>query len=175
MGIAIAAERRLLAEDEYDPVAASHYPALETATRAELIELAGWLRARRAKASDIVRHRRRVRRGKAEPRNTAAEISSERGVAAKKQVFAHALRRVNARIERLGTEERRSKAIGNLRAAVERKAEATKARAKPGPTAAKAMTVKENAKTKTIVEPAKTGRVSQAGKKAQAAKDARPA
>jgi hypothetical protein len=45
-----------------------------------------------------IEHRRRARRGKAEPRNTAAESSSERGAAAKKQIFARALKRVNARL-----------------------------------------------------------------------------
>jgi len=106
MAMPIAAERRLLSEDELDPVARSHYPALGSLSRDQLIELARWLRARRARARDIVSQRRRVRRGKADPRNTAAEPPSERGLAAKKQVFSHSLRRVNARLDHLLAEEK---------------------------------------------------------------------
>jgi len=108
MGIPIAAERRLLSEDELGPVARSHYPELESLSRDQLIELARWLRSRRARARDIVHHRRRVARGKAEPRNPAAETPSERGLAAKKQVFSHSLRRVNARLHHLLAEEKRA-------------------------------------------------------------------
>jgi hypothetical protein len=106
MGIPIAAERRLLSEDELGPVGRSHYPELESLSRDQLIELARWLRSQRARARDIVRHRRRVSRGKAEPRNPAAVTPSERGLAAKKQVFSHSLRRVNARLNHLLAEER---------------------------------------------------------------------
>jgi hypothetical protein len=90
MGVQIAAERKLLTEGEYDPVARSHHPAVQGLARDELIELARWLRSRRARARDIVRERRRVRRGKAEPRGAAAEPPSERGLSAKKQIFARA-------------------------------------------------------------------------------------
>jgi hypothetical protein len=65
-------------------------------------------RARRARARDIVRHRRRVRRGKADPRNQAAEPPSERGLTAKKQVFSHSLRRVNARLDHILADEKRA-------------------------------------------------------------------
>ena len=108
MGIPIAVERRLLSEDELEPVARSHYPALEGLSRDQLIELARWLRSRRARARDIVRHRRRVSRGKADPRNPTALPDSERGLAAKKQVFSHSLRRVNARLDHVLADEKRA-------------------------------------------------------------------
>ena len=117
MGIPIAAERRLLSEDELGPVARSHYPELESLSRDQLIELARWLRSRRARARDIVHHRRRVSRGKAEPRNPAADTPSERGLAAKKQVFSHSLRRVNARLNRLLAEEKHAGQRARLPAA----------------------------------------------------------
>jgi hypothetical protein len=116
MGIPIAAERRLLSEDELGPVARSHYPELESLSRDQLIELARWLRSRRARARDIVHHRRRVSRGKAEPRNPAAEMPSERGLAAKKQVFSHSLRRVNARLNRLFASEKHARYLARLHA-----------------------------------------------------------
>jgi hypothetical protein len=119
MGVAIVAERRLLTENEYGPVVRSHYPALETVPRDELIDLARWLRSQRAKANDIVQHRRRVRRGKADARNTAADTSSERGLSAKKQVFSRALKRVNARLHQLRDEEQRVRNLAHLNAALE--------------------------------------------------------
>lgn len=95
----IAAERRLLADDEYGPVAETHYPARRKASRERLIELARWLRARRDRAAGIIADHRRARRGKAGEH--ARQAPGERGIAAKKQIFARALRRVNARIAAL--------------------------------------------------------------------------
>ena len=106
MGMPIAAERRLLSEDELGPVARSHYPELESLSRDQLIELARWLRSRRARARDLVRHRRRAGRSKADSRTPAPEFPGERGMTAKKQVFSHSLRRVNARLNHLLAEEK---------------------------------------------------------------------
>jgi hypothetical protein len=94
MGVEFSAERRLLAEDELDPIKRSHYPALEESTHSELVELARFLRARRDRARDLIRDLRRARRRK----GAGEGLSSERGLAAKKQVYARALKRVNARI-----------------------------------------------------------------------------
>ena len=106
MGIATKGERRLLSEKEYEPLVRSHHPALQQLEHRELVELARWLRSQRTRAQDIIRDRRRVRRGKADPRSIADETSSERGLAAKKQIFAHALRRVNTRLHQLSTPAR---------------------------------------------------------------------
>ena len=96
MGVEFFAERRLLAEDELDPIRRSHYPALEEWTHSELVELARFLRARRDRARDLIRDLRRASRGKG---GVGEGPSSERGLAAKKQVYARALKRVNARIQ----------------------------------------------------------------------------
>jgi hypothetical protein len=96
MGVEFSAERRLLAEDELDPIRRSHYPALAEWTPSELVELARFLRARRDRARDLIRDLRRARRGKG---GVGEGLSSERGLAAKKQVYARALKRVNARIQ----------------------------------------------------------------------------
>src|SRR4029077_18855821 len=96
MSITFASERRLVADDEFEPIVRSHYPVVEELSREELVELARWLRERRARARDIVRGRRRVARGKADARGGTADTASERGLLAKKQVYASALRRVNA-------------------------------------------------------------------------------
>src|SRR5215213_1487553 len=107
MGVEYAAERRLLADDEIESIQRSHYPLLEAQPRLDLLDLARWLRARRAHSRDIIHDLRRTHRGKGEPRGMAAEAASERGISAKKQVFARALKRVNARLELLLKEERR--------------------------------------------------------------------
>jgi len=96
MGVEFSAERRLLAEDELDPVRRSHYPELKQRTHAELVELARFLRARRNRAGDLINNLRRARRGKG---GVGEGLASERGLAAKKQVYARALKRVNARIQ----------------------------------------------------------------------------
>lgn len=50
MSIGSAGERRLLAKDEYEPVTRSHSPELRGLDRAELVQLARWLRERRNRA-----------------------------------------------------------------------------------------------------------------------------
>ncbi|MBX9698660.1 MAG: hypothetical protein K2X74_04445, partial [Acetobacteraceae bacterium] len=60
--MAFAAERRLLAEDELEPIQRSHFPLLEGLDQAALLDLARWLRDRRDRARDLVRDRRRVGR-----------------------------------------------------------------------------------------------------------------
>ncbi len=101
MSISLASERRLLAQDEFEPVLRSHYPLIEDLSPQELVALAKWLRDRRSRSRDIVRDRRRVARGKAQSRGTANETASERGLSAKKRVFASALKRVNSRLARM--------------------------------------------------------------------------
>jgi hypothetical protein len=96
MGVEFSAERRLLAEDELDPIRRSHYPEVKERTHSELIELARFLRARRDRVRDLISDLRRARRGKG---GVGEGLSSERGLAAKKQVYARALKRVNARIQ----------------------------------------------------------------------------
>jgi len=171
MSTSIADERRLLTADEYQPVARSHYPALLDVPRAELPELARWLRERRAKMRGVIEHRRRVRRGKAEPRNVAAETSSERGVAAKKQVFARALKRVNARLDHLRAEERRAEIRARMTAALERKRTARVHHPSSGRRARKGMRPIENPRAPDVLEPTTVGRVSEAVRRAQAQRD----
>jgi hypothetical protein len=114
MGASFATERRLLSEDELGPVQNSHYPALEQLPHEDLVSLARWLRERHNRARDIIRGRRRVRRGKAEPRGTATEAASERGLAAKKQVFARGMKRVNAKLGLIAAEAKRARAVAAM-------------------------------------------------------------
>jgi hypothetical protein len=173
MSIAFASERRLVAEDEFEPIVRSHYPVVEELSREELVELARWLRERRARARDIVRGRRRVARGKAEPRGGAVEMASDRGLLAKKQVYANALRRVNARLATLQAAERRALALANLQAALGRKQTAVPHHPQPGQTAGAGFRPRRGAERRRIIQAARIGSVSQSVRNAQAARDGR--
>ena len=171
MSTSIADERRLLAADEYEPVARSHYPALAGLGRDELMELVRWLRERRGKFRGQIEHRRRVRRGKADARNAAAEPPSERGVAAKKQVFARALKRVNGRLDSMLAAEKRAAMRAGMESALERKRRAPVHHPPSGRRARGGTQPIENPKGADIVRPATVGSISQAGRVAQARSD----
>ncbi|MFN3447710.1 MAG: hypothetical protein ACK44F_03350 [Roseococcus sp.] len=95
MSMPIARERKILSEAEFALVAPSHYPEVARLDREALIALARRLREARDAARTRLAAQRRAKRGKAEPRGSLDDT----GVAAKKQVFAAALRRVNKRLE----------------------------------------------------------------------------
>jgi hypothetical protein len=173
MGVEYRAERGLLAADEIAPVERSHFPQLETLPREELLDLARWLRARRGRASDIIKDRRRLRRGKAEARGGADGSASERGLAAKKQVFARALRRVNARLAAQAEQAKRERNLARLRAALARKQTSAASHPGSGPGAGEGMQATPNRKRPSIIQGARVGSVSQAGRNAQARRDAR--
>ena len=173
MASSIADERRLLTADEYEPITRSHHPAVATLAAPELVDLARWLRERRSRCRDLMHHRRRVRRGKAEPRNTAAEESSDRGLAAKKQVFARALKRVNGRLELLRAEARQAEISARLGAALERKRNAVVHHPRTGRRGGTGMRSNENPRGPNVLDPAAVGRVSQEVRRAQAVRDSR--
>jgi hypothetical protein len=88
MGQCFATERRLVSEAEYGQIVKSHYPEVETLPEEELRALARWLREARDRARGVIAGRRRARRGKGGTPEAGA--ASERGLAAKKQVYARA-------------------------------------------------------------------------------------
>lgn len=173
MGVAFAAERRLLSEAELAPVRQSHFPDLEAIGREDLVGLARWLRAQRGRARDIIHERRRQRRGKGEPRPGVTGAESERGLAAKKQVFARALKRVNQQIAALDAEAKRARSIAAMQAALGARRAASVRRPDSGTTAGKGMRARPTPKRPGIVSGGRVGSVSQAGRNAQAARDGR--
>lgn len=173
MGVEFAAERRLLSEAEFAPVVSSHYPELAALPHEDLMGLARWLRGQHARARDIIRGRRRVHRGKADARGTAAETASDRGLTEKKQVFARGLKRVNARLAVLHAEAKREAASAALREALARRKAATPHHPSAGSTPAAGASTRPNAKRRGIVTGGRVGSVSQAGRNAQAARDTR--
>ncbi len=173
MGVEFAAERRLLSEEEFAPIVSSHYPELAALSHEDLVGLARWLRGQHARARDIIRGRRRVHRGKAEARGTAAETASDRGLAEKKQVYARGLKRVNARLAALRAETKRTQATAALREALARRQAAAQHHPDAGATAAAGAAALPNTKRRGIITGGRVGSVSQAGRNAQAARDAR--
>ncbi|WP_144184078.1 hypothetical protein [Elioraea rosea] len=174
MGASFATERRLLAEDELGPVQNSHYPALDEMPHDDLVSLARWLRERHGRARDIIRGRRRVRRGKAEPRGTATESASERGLQAKKQVFARGLKRVNARLAQIAGDRKRERAQAAMREALARREAQPVHHPQPGRTAHRGMAAVPREKRRGIITGGRVGSVSQQNKSAQAARDSGP-
>ncbi|WP_431284701.1 hypothetical protein ACQW02_07790 [Humitalea sp. 24SJ18S-53] len=173
MGVEFASERRLLAEDEIAMVMRSHFPELDAASHEDLVGLAQWLRARRGRARDIVQGRRRIQRGKADTRGTATETASERGLAAKKQVFSRGLKRVNTRLAALSAQARRERAVESMRAALARQQQTPVHHPAPGATGHAGMTPKRSGMRRGIITGGRIGSTSQAGRNAQAARDSR--
>lgn len=173
MGAPFAAERRLLAEDEIGQVIRSHYPELEGLQREELVGLARWLRSQHGRIRDTLRDRRRIHRGKAEPRGSATESAGERSMAEKKQAFARGLKRVNARLGLLRAEEKRARAAAALREALARRGQAAIHHPEAGATARGGMRALPSRRRRGIVSGGRIGSVSQAGRDAQAARDSR--
>lgn len=173
MGVEFAAERRLLSEEEMAPVISSHYPELAALEHEALVSLARWLRGQHARARDLIRGRRRIHRGKAEARGTAQETASDRGLAEKKQVFARGLKRVNARLAAHRAEAKRAEATAALRAALERRQAAAPHHPGGGATPATAAAMRAAPRRRGIITGGRIGSTSQAGRNAQAARDAR--
>lgn len=173
MAIAHAAERRLISEDEREPVLRSHFPVLETLDRDGLQDLARWLRDRRDRSRDLVRGARRAGRGKAEPRGGTPGPGphAERGQTAKKQVFANALKRVNARLDAVLAEEKRARNSARLRAALAAKQAATPHHPGAGATAGHGLRAKPSRMPRPTIHGARIGSTSQAGRVAQARRD----
>lgn len=172
MSTSIADERRLLAADEYEPIARSHYPGLASLPREELLDLVRWLRDQRGKFKGQIR--RRVRRAKADTRNETDKPASERGLAAKKQVFARALKRVNSQLDRALAAEKRAAMHAGMQAALERKRRAPRHHPSSGRRAGGGVQLIENPKGADIVQPSAIGSISQAGRVAQARRDSKP-
>lgn len=173
MSLAFATERRLLAEDELDPILRSHFPLLAGLSREEAQALVRWLRARRDRARDLMRTHRRSKRGK-DSRAAAPPVpDADRGLAAKKQVFAGALKRVNARLEALLAEEHRARNLSRLRQALTRRQAAVPHHPAGGRTRHAGTQSLPSRKARPTIHPARIGSTSQSVREAQARRDAR--
>lgn len=169
MATSINAERRLLNEQEMAAVSGSHYPALATQSAEELLAMARRLREHRDRVRGIIHGNRRTRRGKAEARSASAPDDAT--ALRKKQIFAAALKRVNARLDRLQGEARRARHATQLRAALDRRRAARMHHPEAGASGAEGMRAKPSRRATVAIDPREVGRVSQAVKQAQARRD----
>jgi hypothetical protein len=167
MATSIAAERRLLGDD-FSLIANSHHPALAALSTEDAVALARLLREHRDRLRGMVHANRRARRGKGEPRAAAGH---DPALLRRKQAFAAALKRVNARIETLHGEARRAYHAAALSEALARKRASRVHHPGGGDSAGTGMRAKASGKRRTRMDPRAIGSISQAGKAAQARRD----
>ncbi|MDP3419183.1 hypothetical protein [Falsiroseomonas sp.] len=161
-------EQRLLSHEEATMVAPSHHPELGQLSADDLRALAERIRAQQRRARDLVREAQRARRGKGEARGAAnaAERLSE-----KKQVFAAALRRVNAQFARAEDARKQTRAAQGLRQALERRRAARPHHPQPGRTAGNGMRDTSHTQAHPGPDPRAIGSISQATRNNQARRD----
>lgn len=168
-------ENSVLREDERDTVARTHYPEIFDADDKALADLRQRIRALHEKERTLTHQLRRSIRGKAEPRGGSFPGNVERP-ARRKRVFAHASKRLNREIARRHALAARESLKQAAHRALSLKREAQPAgNPDPGRTSSEGMTRNENRKRRWSLDRANVGRVSQAGKRAQAARDNRQA
>jgi hypothetical protein len=171
MSICRKQERSLLDHEAWTLVERTHLPALKALSDAELSETGRRLRALHDKQRDLSREKRRIARGKAEPRGGSFPGTAERPKQ-RKQVFAQALKRVNSEFERRRGHVTRQQMIEAQRQVLEaRRAAAGGQRPANTRTAGTGPRAIDNVKRVMKVPPAKVGSVSQATRNAQAKRD----
>lgn len=163
-------ERSLLNHEEITLVDSTHHPEIAALSRDELEAARKRLRDIRNRERDLSHHKTRIARGKADPRGGSfpgtAELPRRR-----KQVFAHALRRVNSEMERVKGRESRARMVESQHRALAMKRGGSSHRPANTATASSGPASIENAKRATKVSGAKVGKVSQHTKNRQAQKD----
>lgn len=170
MAITRREERGLLSSAEFELIGPSHHPQVAALDGEALRALATRLREGHGQARDLLRAGRRARSGKGEAR-AASSVSHEK-LSRKKQVFAAALKRVNARFEELAGERQRREHRAALRAALERRRATRPSHPASGWTAGSGMRAKGSARRDRTINSGRIGSVSQANKAAQARRDA---
>ena len=132
-------ERSMLSVDEHEIVTRSHHPGIYDITLDDLEALRRRLRDLRDKERTLAREKRRIARGKAAPRGGSFPGTAEQPLR-RKQIFAAALKRVNAEIDRIQRLEARSAHVEAARRALAmRRAVQFPPRIPPGDTANEGM------------------------------------
>lgn len=170
MAISKKTEKSLLDHDEWTLVEQTHKPALATLEQDALEAARKRLRDLRAKERDLGHEKRRIARGKAEPRGGSFPGTYARPKQ-RKQVFAHALRRVNDELGRRSAAASRNRIVESQSRALAAKRAAPKRRPANTATASGGVTPVENPKRATKVPGAKVGSVTKQTARSQAKKD----
>jgi hypothetical protein len=169
----IKAENSLLKDDERDLVSKTHFPSILDSNDESLIDLLKRVRAFAEKERALVHHVRRSIRGKADPRGASSPGDVERA-SRRKQVFASATKRANKEIARRRALAAREALKASARRALTLKQNSTlPTPPDSGQNGSEGMASLENRKRRWVLDRARVGRVSQAGKRAQVARDAR--
>jgi hypothetical protein len=170
MTMAAASERRFLSHEEAEIVGATHYPALADVDAEGLRQSQGRLRDLRDKAGAIARRKRREAAGQ---RDRGSVADAGQHAARRKQIFSQALKRANRQLERLDHAAARARtARGVQKALALKRREESAERPGPGRHARTGMRPNPSLRRAMGVPGAKVGSVSQAGKAAQARRDA---
>jgi hypothetical protein len=170
MSIAQKRAKSLLSHEEWQLVEKTLRPSVTTVEERELREAGRGLRLLHDKERDLSRTKRRVAKGRADPRGGSFPGTYARP-AERTQVFAQALIRVNDEIVRREARASRDAIVASQTKALAAKRAAPARRPANSATAATGPSAVTNAKRTTRVAPAKVGSVSQQGKRAQARKD----
>lgn len=172
MTIAAARERRFLSHEEAEIVGSTHYPALADVDADGLRQSQGRLRDLRDKARAIARRKRRAAAGQRD-RGSPAVTDATEHAAQRKQIFSQALKRANRQLARLDHAAAQSRTARGVQKALALKRQEEKAeRPGPGRHARTGMRANPSLRRAMGVPGAKVGSVSQAGKSAQAKRDA---
>lgn len=170
MAISKKAEKSLLAHDEWTLVELTHKPALGTHDEDALRAARKRLRELEAKERDLSHAKRRIVRGKAEPRGGSFPGTQERP-RQRKQVFAHAVRRVNDELGRRSAAASRRTIVDSQTRALEARRAAPKRRPANTRTASAGVNPVENTRPAKKVAGAKVGSVTKQTARSQAKKD----
>lgn len=173
MSIPCKFERSILSHEEHETIRLTHHPAIYEVEVTELEAMRPRLRKMRDKERTLGRQKRREGRGKAEARGASFPGTAEHA-SHRKQVFAAALKRVNAELGRLHNLAARTANVEAARKALALHRAANFITYPPaGATADEGMVPKASTRRRRIITGAKIGRVSQTTKVAQAVRDAR--
>ena len=173
MSIPCKFERSILNYDEHEVILRSHHLEIYDTGLDDLKALRQRLRDLRDKERSLAREKRREVRGKGPPRGESFPGAAEHPLR-RKQVFAAALKRVNREIDRMHKLEARAAQVKAAhRTLAMRRAAQFPARPPTVDTASEGMRALPNQRCRTRVPPGRIGTVSQATKKAQAARDTR--
>ena len=173
MAISRKFERSLVSHEEYGIIQSSHHPEIYSLDFTALQTLQSRLRNMRDKERTLMRQKQRERRGKADPRGGSFPGTTEQPMK-RKQVFAHALKRLNKEVERIRNLEARAANVDAARRALAmRRAANFSAYPPTGDTANNGMSSQPSRRRMTKMSGKRIGSISQATKVAQARRDSR--
>jgi hypothetical protein len=167
-------EKSLLNHDEFEAVKSSHHPAIYDLDKEALRGLAQRLEAFRDKEKTFSRHKRRETKGTTDKRGKSFPGTADQP-ARRKQVFAHALKRIKKERARLYHLDAKAEHVEAARRALSlHRASKFSSRPAAGQTASAGQKDKGGAPKRVRTPGAKVGSILKANAKAQAKRDQRP-